>query len=159
MMNSHEANMQKVEQFIETNYKGIKKPLSSIDRELLVKNVLMQFRELFWDKKDISYLENGAVDSEDLFNKIANYPKENFDLKTSLYEVILRSGTIAQIKMELTTGYISLSTNSNLQDDIEMLNQIERELILCRGVTQEDVDNKSMIYYHYEATKKNIDKI
>ncbi len=60
------------------------KTLWTLDREILVKNVLVQFRELFWDKKDIFYLENGAVDSEALFNKIENYPKENFDLKTSL---------------------------------------------------------------------------
>lgn len=84
MVKSREADMRKVEQFIETNYKGIKRQLSSIDREIIVKNVLLQFRELFWNKEDISYLENGAVDTEALFNKIENYPKENFDLKTSL---------------------------------------------------------------------------
>ena len=156
MVKSREADMRKVEQFIETDYKGIKRQLSSIDREILVKNVLLQFRELFWDKKDIFYLENAAVDSEALFNKIENYPKENFDLKTSLYEVILHSGAIVQIEMELTTGYICLSTSSNSEDDFRILDQINRELILCRGVTQEDIGKKSMIYYHYKAAKQEM---
>ncbi|MDE6312075.1 MAG: hypothetical protein K2M46_00335 [Lachnospiraceae bacterium] len=156
MVKSREADMRKVEQFIETNYKGIKRQLSSIDREIIVKNVLLQFRELFWNKEDISYLENGAVDTEALFNKIENYPKENFELKTSLYEVILQSGAIVQIEMELTTGYICLSTSSNSEDDFKMLDQMNNELILCRGVTQEDIDKKSMIYYHYEVAKKEM---
>lgn len=58
--------------------------------------------------------------------------------------------------MELTTGYICLSTSSNSEDDFRILDQINRELILCRGVTQEDIGKKSVVYYHYEVAKQEM---
>lgn len=156
-MNSREVSMRKVEEFIEKNYKGVKKQFFPSDEQILVQNILVQFHELFWDKDDISYLENGEVDFETLKNKIESSSKEDWGLKTSLYEVILPSGKSAEVTMELITGYISLSTASSLESDIEIVNQIYRELVLCRGITQKDIDEKNMIYYHYEVAKKERD--
>lgn len=154
-MNSREMSMRKVEKYIELNFKGSKIQLSCMEEEIFIQNVLMQFYELIFDKEDIPYLENAQLDLDTMYYIIKEIPKDKICLKPSFYEVVLQSGAIVQIQLELITGYISLSTGSNVKNDIESLHKIERELVICRGITQEDIDKKSMIFYHYQLAKRD----
>lgn len=153
-MISRKCDMKKVEGYLKTKYYGVKKYLPEIDEAIFLENVIIQFFESLLPKDMIPYLENGKIDLNALKDIIGSDSSIKKRLKISVYDIGLQSGAAAEIKLELATWYISLSTESELQADIDMVNRIESELILCRGITPEDIEKKNMFYYHYQMAKK-----
>lgn len=151
-MESRVWGMEKAKKHIIEMYQAKPKSLGKEDEEILKSNVLGQFAEDIWTDDEMNYFTDGIVNSWELYQKVKDSEVIQ-KFVTESYEIALETGHSIIIDMEVTTGYIMISTNSSFPDDFRLLHRIQNEMILCRGILPKDVESKNMYYYHYINAK------
>ncbi len=160
--NSREHDMERVEAYIVKEHNGVRSQLSETEEKRITQNVMMQFYELFLNEDEIPYIMCGNkrdVDILKLMAIIESYPITALNFKVVNYKILLESNNYVEVQLEFITGYITLSIASELKSDIDILERINRELVLRRGINQDDIDTQNMFYHHYQLAKKELSYI
>lgn len=149
-------SLDELEHYLLEHYRAIPHTLSNAQRHTVKVNVILNhFRDVL--KLPAPLCQNPTEEQlheymmEDTsVEQARNYPEEKLGLIIKAYKILSKSSEEILVMLEMKSQYICIQNASNEFCD---------ELLLWRGITRDDIDNKTPQFMMYVEALRNLGKI